>query len=376
MQGTLGLWRESVGRKGVSRVTVYERPDASSLFVEWWDDEGRHKQALKTILGEPVTDKELALEIAEDMSKAQEARRNQSAAEMLGIPTPHTVKELLEDMHGAREGKWSENYTRDQARYRKFWEERIGGMVLTRVNAAVAETVVRKEAHRRERSKGDRDWSPRTQAAVLRYLVDAFGYAERKLKWIEPRSNLSAVDLPRRLGKSEAYTLEEARRLLPQLEVVHWRAGWLGHVLLQTGRRLTAVRTLPEHDEWATLHEDFAVLQFPGETDKARNHGQAVIAGDALRLTRIVVEQGWETPTHDDCRRWLRKAEKAAKVPHRKRRGYHGLKRLFATLAKGHVGRERQSGTTGVTLDRVYVQDELAPKVQLAQVLASKVGGE
>lgn len=371
----MGLWRYSVGRKGVSRITVFERPDASSLYVEWRDDEGRHKQALKTVIGEPVTDRELAMEIARAMSRAQEQKRNRNAAELLGLPTSRTLPELLEALHDTRSHGWSDSYRRDQDRYRKFWTDKLGDVVLTKLNAAVVERIVRQEVRAREKDPKRRDWSPRTQAAVLRYLVDAFAFAEKKLKWIEPRHNLSAVSMPRGLGRSEAYTIEEARKLLPKLEAEDWRAGWIGHVCLQTGRRLTAVRTLPEHEGWVHMHEDHAVLQFPGETDKARNRGQAVVAGDALRLTRRVLSDGWTTPTLDECGVWIRSAEKAAGVPYRKGRGYHGLKRLFATLAKGYAGRRGQSGTTDATLDRVYVQDVLEPKVELARVLAERVAG-
>jgi hypothetical protein len=368
----VGLWRYSVGHKGISRVTVFEREDSSCLYVEWWDDDGRHKQALKTVLGQPVTDQDTATEIADRMSKAQERKRNQQAAEMLGLPTPRSLEELFAEMHAARSGRWSEGYTRDQERYRTFWLDRLGDVVLTRTNAAVVERIVRREVEARRKDPRRRNWSARTQGAALRYIVDAYSYAERKLKWIEPKHNLSAVDIPAPKGRSEAYTLSEARKLLPALETVDWRAGWIGYVSTQTGRRLTAVRTLPRHGGWVELHDGYAVLQFPGATDKARNAGQAVVSGDALRLTRYAMLR-WDTPTLDECRRWIRKAERAAGVPYRPRRGWHGLKRLYATLAKGHVGREKQSGTTGVTLDRVYLQDELEPKVELARALADRL---
>jgi len=370
----MGLWRYSVGHKGVSRVTVFERPDSSCLYVEWWDDDGRHKQALKTVLGHPITDRGLAQQVADTMSRAQERKRNQQAAEMIGLPTTRHLGELLKALHESREGRWSESYTRDQNRYRQFWTEKLGDIALTRVNAAGVERIVREEAKRRTKAKGQREWSPRTEGAVLRYLVDAFSFAERKLKWIEPRNNLSAVTIPKGLGNSEAYTLSEAQALLPALEAIDWRAGFIGHVCVQTGRRLTAVRKLPERTGWVELRDQYAVLQFPGDTDKARNHGQAVVSGDALRLTRLAASK-WSTPTLDEAQAWIRAAESAAGVPYRKGRGWHGLKRLYATLAKGHIGRERQSGTTGVTLDRVYVQDSLEPKVDLARILAARVSG-
>ena len=84
----MASWRYSVGRKGVSRCTVFERADATSLFVEWWDDDGRHRAALSTITGHPITDKDLAIEAVQRMSAAQERKRNQSAADALGGRPP------------------------------------------------------------------------------------------------------------------------------------------------------------------------------------------------------------------------------------------------------------------------------------------------
>lgn len=362
----MGTWRFSAGHKGVSRVTVFERPDGSSIYVEWWDDDGRHKAALSTVIGHPVTDREQAKEIARRMAMRQEQKRNQRAAELLGLPSKRTLLELLEAVHKNRSPSWSKSYKRDQKRYREFWEMKLGAVPLIRVNADLVERIARTEAKR----KG---WSKRTQGAVLRYVVDAFSYAEKKLKWIEPRHNLSAVDIPRPKGRSEAYTLAEMRKLLPALESQNWRAGFIGHVAIQTGRRLTAIRTLPTHEGWATVEDGYAILRFPGETDKARNTGQAVVAGDALRLVERALE-GWAVPKMHECRRWILDAEKAAGVPHRKRRAWHGIKRLYATLAKGHRSWDKQSGTTGATLGKVYVQDELAPKIELARMVAGKVG--
>lgn len=79
------MWRRSVGDKGVNRITVYERPDATSIHVEWWDNEGRHREALRRATGEPVTDRKLALKLASIMAEAQKKRRNQSVKQMLGI---------------------------------------------------------------------------------------------------------------------------------------------------------------------------------------------------------------------------------------------------------------------------------------------------
>ena len=117
------------------------------------------------------------------------------------------------------------------------------------------------------------------------------------------------------------------------------------------------------------------MLHFPGETDKARNTGEAVVYGRALELSRRAAKR-YRLPTMGECQDWLRAAAKAAGVPHKKHRSWHGLKRLYATLGKGHIGRDKQSGTRDDTFDRVYVQDERDPKLELAKMLAGRLAGQ
>jgi hypothetical protein len=353
----LGTWRYSVGHRGISRVTVFERHDAHAIYVEWWDDAGRHKRALKTITGHPVTDRELAREIAGAMSRGQERKRNQQAADMLGIPADRTLRDLLDRRHGDLKESWTPKYKRSRDLRRKFWLDKLGDVRLTSVNAAIVERI----AKQAQGKKSDR-W----RQDVLRYLVDSFIYAERKLKWIEPKHNLSAVTIPRARGVSVAYSLEEARRLVPALWEVHPVAGWIGTVLAQTGRRLSAVRTLtPEH---VTRAGRWTVIHFPGETDKARNTGEAAVFDLPERTD-------WTVPAEEACNDWLHAAEEAAGIEHVQRRAYHGLKRLYATLTTNLPGADRQSGTRRETLEGHYRQDILAPKKKVAKVLARKLGG-
>lgn len=343
---------------------MFERPDATNIFVEWWDSQGRHKKSLRRANGDPVTDRAVAMEAAREMAEAQEQKGNQSFAALLGLPTGYTLPDLLDRLHADKGEDWSVAYKRDQDRYRKFWKAKLGAIVLVAVNAAMVERVARDNFAKK----------PNTRGKVLRYIVDAFYYAERKLKWIEPRHNLSAVNVTKPKSESRPYTLAEAIKLLPALEAVDWRAGWIGHVAYQTGRRLTAIRTLPKQRGWLTMRKDHAILHFPGETDKARNTGEAMVTGRAFELTRKAARR-YLVPSMEEAQDWLRAAEEAAGVAHTKGRSWHGLKRLYATLAKGHAGREKQSGTTGQTLDRVYVQDERDPKLELARLLARKLEG-
>lgn len=358
-------WRYSAGKKGVNRVTVFERPDATNIFVEWWDSLGRHRQSLRKASGVPVTDRDEAMRACDKMAAAQEQKANQTFGEMLGVPTDRNLLDLLKRLHADKGAEWSESYRRDQDRYRKFWEAKLGAVRLAHVTPAQLEKIAAAAFPKKANTRGK----------VLRYIVDAFYYAQHKLKWITEEHNLSAVNIPKAKTQSRPYTLEEAKKLLPALEAVDWRAGWIGYVAVLTGRRLTAIRTLPRQAGWFEDLGDHGVLAFPGETDKARNTGEAIVTGTALELTRRARKR-YSVPSMEEVQDWLRAAEKAAGVPHKTHRSWHGLKRLYATLAKGHAGREKQSGTTGATLDRVYVQDERDPKLALAKMLAGRLAGQ
>jgi hypothetical protein len=350
-------WRYSVGHKGVNRVTVYERTDGTCIAVEWWDDAGRHRERLKDDIGHPVTDHELAKKIARRMAAAQERKRNASAAEMLGLPSPRTLKELLDRRHADLTKKWTPKYRKSRDRLRTFWLEQLGDVRLTAVNAATVERIALE-------AQAAKDFSDRWRQDVLRYLVDSFIYAETKLKWIEPRHNLSAVEMPTVSGSREAYTEDEARKVLAKLWEVNPVAGWMGTVAAQTGRRIGAIRTLQPSS--IAVEGEWTYITFPEETDKARKPGRVAVLN-------LPARSDWFVRSYKRCMKWLRKAEELAEVPSVEGRGYHGLKKLYATLTDSLEGADLQSGTRRETLRRHYRQDTMAPKQAVAEHLAKRL---
>jgi hypothetical protein len=353
-------WRYTVGSKGISRVTVFERADAQSIFIEWWDERGRHREALRNALGQPVTDRTVAEVAARRAAAAQERRRNSDAAALLGLPSRRTLGELLDRRHADLGPRWSAKYSKSRDLRKAFWLDKLGAdLPLVGLSPAVVEKIARDAQGTGEDAKSDR-W----RQDVLRYLVDSYIYAERKLKWIEPRHNLSAVEIPAAKGTSLPYSLAEAKKLLPELWKVHPVAGWMGTVAVQTGRRIGAIRTLTP--DMVSRDGRWTLITFPAGTDKARNTGVAA-AYDLPERT------DWTVPPYETCHDWLRAAETAAELPHVPGRGYHALKRLYATLTVDLPGADRQSGTRRETLDGHYRQDTLAPKMDVAKRLAEYI---
>lgn len=68
-------WPYSVGARGINRVRVYSRADSKVCQIEWFDDDGRQQQSLRTFFGDPIEDtpkgRSLARDIAEDLSREQ-----------------------------------------------------------------------------------------------------------------------------------------------------------------------------------------------------------------------------------------------------------------------------------------------------------------
>lgn len=354
----MGTTRFTVGDKGVSRVTVYRRSSSPGIYIEWWDDDGRHRKALKDFRGNRVTSWDDAKEIAKEFSRTQEKRRNLLGAEFFGIDSgeARTLSDLFERRHDDLGPDWSPKYAKSRDRRKTFWIERLGARTpLSAITAAAVERVA-KEAQAKK--------SDRWRQDVLRYIVDSFAYAEKKLKWIEAKHNLSAVDIPSAKGESRAYSLAEARKLLPALYGVDPRAGWMGTVAFQTGRRIGAILALGPDD--VRTEDELTVIQFAGETDKARKTGEAVVHGLPERTD-------WRPVAPEDANQWIHDAEAAAGVPHVSGRAWHGLKRLYATLTTALPGADKQSGTLKTTLEGHYRQDLLEPKVEVAKALADRL---
>ena len=217
-------WRESFGQKGVSRVTIYNRPKASPFIsIEWWEN-GRRRGRRLEVNGRPIPDgkpgRDVARRIARDTvdkleGKAvadlcislagrpeaipEEARR--LLADLVSMPpvppSPYsvgvaaaaatlnsgTVEELFD--------RWLEaqrNDRRLKAIAARQWKEALGGTTVlkTLTPAAVNERVRKLEK--------ERQWSPKTTKNRVQHLRMALGFARSKLEWEAP--NPDSVDVP------------------------------------------------------------------------------------------------------------------------------------------------------------------------------------
>lgn len=354
------MWRYTCGQKGINRITVYERPGRHQIYIQWFDLDGRHRVTLRSQTGHPVTSRADAIELAEDAATKQATKRNIAAMRSIfGDREQHTLTQLLDRMHSAKEAKWSRAYKAGQERRRAFWLSRLGeDHDIAQTPDELIQSIVR---------TAGKGWSPRTQSAYLRYMVDAFAFGHRKLKWLRPDQALTAVEFPKSDERDLAYTLQEVQEILDKLHDIDAGAAAIGEVAFCTGRRLTAIRTL------RTDAYDGTSIRFPQKTDKARKGSVAALSPQAIEAIEKV-----KGPTyllgnldHATLRRAWRDAEKRAGVDHVTGRAWHGIKRVYATMTQGLTGRDRQSGTLNSTLESVYRQDWMDEKLSVAERMGS-----
>lgn len=383
------LWSHVVGEKGVNRIRVYEIYEGSPIHVEWWDDAGRNKASFKKITGRTIRDKELAVRLAEKMAEGQAKARHAEVAErFLGVPRRRTLKELLDALHEAKWDGWKTSYRRDVIRFRKRWLQWLGeDTALQDITDALVERKVRTAAKRE-------GWSPTTQLRHLRYIVDAFGWAVRR-KWLEPKHALTAVEMPKVRSESKPYTSEEWTKLREECRNVDLRLWAIVEIAYATVSRLGAIRPLRVEDYSVEVHNgrEVGVIQFGGETDKARRTGRVPIVGRAREAVELLLQMPAVQATgllfpqgdlHDDTpdrgpmhgrylTTLLHEAEKRAGVKEVKGRAFHGIKRRAVT-DWGRKTRDmalvsKVSRTNRPTLEGTYDQDEMGAKVEAAWMM-------
>lgn len=364
------LWSYSTGRRGQSRVRVYERVPGGPIQVEF---SGGDRQTLTNMQELPVTDRELAKKIADALSRRLEAGSARKVArEVLGLEEARTLSELLKSYHEDMTPEWGESHRVGQERLQKWWLSRLGAK-------ATLHTLTEGDVERAIRlDVGAKGWSARTRQKYLRYIMAAFAYGHRKLKWIVEGNQLTGIALPRPSRGGPAYTHGEMIRLLNAAPGVDVRAAAALEVAYDTQARSKAILHLRPQD-----YRGDGLLQFWAEFDKAGKDRTTALSPTATRHVEALVEaqkdrpwlfeEGGRRMPYDSLLRLLRAVEKAAGVPHLEGRGIHAVKRRSVTDARRAVGDmgavAKQSGTLASTLERIYEQDDMEPKRAVAAAM-------
>lgn len=370
------LWSYSTGQWGESRVRVYERYPGSPIQVEFT---GGRPQSLKGLTGKSIRDKKRAERIANKMSERLAREHSESVDELLGVPKRRTVGELLRRYHADMESEWSAKHTKTQRQLRKWWTARLGKDAdLRAVNEAMVEDVVRREAKANK-------WSARTRQKYLRYIMAAFRFARRKLKWIREHDDLTAVDVPKADRGGPSYSRAEMHKLLKAAPEVDWRTDLALNLAYDTASRSKSIINLRTSD-----YMGGGVLRFPAEYDKMKRYALVPISPTtrwkveaALRRPEVK-ESGFLFPEdgkpirYDRLLELLEDVEVKAKVPKVERRGWHGVKRRAVTDLRAQAAKagllpavSKQTRTSEETMRAIYEQDDMEPKRALAAAMES-----
>ena len=317
-------WSYRAGRKGSNRVRAYEARKGL-YFIEWYHGGARVREI-----------------VAPAHREAAEAAARAKASELAGaVPVGSvTLANLLEAYHEAHD--WSTEHRKHQGTYRTFWLDRLGRDYV--VGRATTPDVVGRIALSEARKKG---WHGRTVEAYLRYIRGAVRWGYRKARWLTA-DHLDGLEYPAYDSRGDAYTAEELEAISEVARQVDPRFWALWEILRDTGRRLTAVRTLKWEHVDTTDHR--TALHFPATTDKARKRGKVFLTryGECAVNNMVTVPRlgsDWLLPcgalrqikkrnspiSPKACNKWLRRAEGLAEIEHVPGRAFHGVKRRVVT---------------------------------------------
>ena len=355
------LWSYNAGKKGVSWVRVFERRHSTvSLYAEWFWQGKRVTRALRSVVGHPVTDRRLAMQIADRMANELERKQNDEVFRKLEVNAGEDIPRLaktMADYHEAKAKIWSDHHRAAMERRRDFWLKQFGPEVpLPHITPAMVESA-------------DMSGSGSTQRKTLMYMRGLYTWAIKKARVLPLSYDLSGIEMPGVTKGGLSYTIHEIRELLLALEEESPEAAWMGQVAWQTGRRLGAILAVEPED--CHVFDDYALITFRSDHDKANKTGDAALTGRGVELTKLLLATDRNTMTNQTSdtaqRGWLYRAEERAGIPRIKGRGWHSFKRAFATAADNMGAASKQSGTRRETLTGIYEQDWGAPKVELAE---------
>jgi integrase len=170
----------------------------------------------------------------------------------------------------------------------------------------------------------------------------------RDASFLLPNDPTRGLELPtEKSPKRPIATDERFEALLKAAPAVHPYMRSLLTLAGETGRRISAVLAL-RYSDWMPEVGRYGSLRWRADADKLGQEWIApVTPAVAAELQRLIAERPGVGdalfPATDATRpvdvtlttRWLRKAEKAAKLPHLSFGGWHMLRRRWATKRKG-----------------------------------------
>lgn len=330
------------GEKGQNRVRLYPHPRDGKLFLEYRDEAGEKK---RVSLG------------YEDLARGKVAA-NELAASLLKNEGPRTteltLKALFDNYEREVTPTKSAGVQKHDKRARKLFEECWGaGPKVRNLDRRDWDRFIQRRRDGTLRPKGDQRKVKGVRDRVIEYdlrlLMAVCNWAETVRVNGQPlleRNPFRGFPIPVEANPNRPITSDgEFERLVQAAKALGRDAELYLLLTHETGHRCTAVGRL----RWSDVDLEKGWVTWRAEHDKRGIEHKVPLspkAAEALRVARrssALIGDGWVFPSptepekpirRDLLRDWWQKLEAGAKLDRVRGRGWHSLRRKFATDLK------------------------------------------
>jgi integrase len=332
----MARWSYLTGDKGRNRVRAFE--DGKSIFLEWTETVGGRSRKRRKSLGH--SDRREAQQEAQEWA----AGLGREAVVAETHSAEPTLKQLF-DIYGREK-------TPDKCDGKQKHDRRAAKMFVAFFGADKRPSTLKKrdgERFIRDRREGRTgpvgkqskpvgnrqvEYDLRFLKAVLNWAADNELLQRNPLQGLKPPKEAS----PKRPTVSRAEYLS----LLEASEDMDWRYGLALVLGYETGHRIGAIRTL----RWSDVDFEAGRIRWRAENDKQGWEHVTPLSDGALRAlkdaqqARMAIGDAWIFPSPKDptepCSRhimrdWWKRGTEAAELAPVAGRGWHSLRRRFAT---------------------------------------------
>lgn len=330
-------WSFMAGEKGRNRVRAYVHPVTGRVFLEYRDECGQKR---RIALGH--RDAEAAKAKAESVALALRAPERFSVATL-------TLGTLFD------------NYLRERTPAKSLGKQQHDRAATARILSVLGSGRKVNELTHRDGSRfaserfrrGDLRKGKKAGTTLgLRQVQYDLGFFQATLNWavgagLADRNPLRGfrVAVKAESPRRPHMTTDNYRALLGVAEQVAPEMSLALILAYETGHRIGAIRQL----RWSDINFESKSIRWRRESDKVGYEHDSPASEPALaaltqaRRSRPRIGDGWLFPAPEDAKRpvsrnlvrdWWERAEKLAGVGHETGRGWHGLRRKFATDLK------------------------------------------
>lgn len=332
----MGKWTYHAGDKGRNRVRAYIEPKSGKIFLEYFVKVNGRSTRKRVSTGDSDRKKarqqaqELAAELGRAVPQEQEAEL--------------TLRRLFEIYLGEKTPRKSEGVQKHDRRAARMFLDYFGES--RKVSSLRKRDGERFIADRRDGAlSGLEPVGNRTVERDLRFLLAVLNWASAN-EWL-PKNPLRALEPPKEQNpKRPVLTKDDYRRLVETAEGV---GGWRFRLALvlayETGHRGNAIR----HLRWSDVDLQAPAVLWRAEHDKMNKEHVTPLSRDAVEALQgaqreqMAIGDAWVLPSPSDAsqpcsrhllRDWWGRGVKAAGLDDVEGRGWHSLRRLFATRMK------------------------------------------